>query len=199
MPEENQLPPGQSLSDDLPTQHVGSIPTFTPSTWDFRIWGVVAESIVWSWEQVLALPRITITIDLHCVTGWSKSGTEWQGISLKQLIDEGLIKPDPEARYIVQHAAYGYTTNLPLEVALQNNFLLATHYQGEPLTPEHGYPLRGVIGSQPAIKGQKDLYLYKGAKWLRGLEFMKRDRFGFWESHGNHNEADVWKEERFLD
>jgi len=199
MPEYNLLPPGQSHSDDLPTQHVGSIPAFTPSIWDFRIWGEVEESIIWSWEQVLSLPRITITLDLHCVTGWSKTGTEWQGIFLKQLIDDGLIKPKPEAQYVVQHAAYGYTTNLPMEVALQNNFLLATHFQGAPLTPEHGYPLRGVIGSQPGVAEQKDLYPYKRAKWLRGLEFLKNDRFGFWESHGYHNEAYVWKEERYSD
>ena len=197
MPEEKRLPPGQSLSSDLPTQHVGPIPVFSPSIWDFRIWGAVEKSIVWTWEQISSLPRTTIKLDLHCVTGWSKTGTQWQGISLKQLIDDGLIKPKPEARYIVQHAAYGYTTNLPLEVALQSNFLLATHFQGAPLTPEHGYPLRGVIGSQPNATGQKDLYLYKGAKWLRGLEFLKNDRFGFWESHGYHNEADIWKEERY--
>ena len=199
MSEKIKLPPGQSPSDFLPTQHVGSIPPFTPSLWDFRIWGEVEESIIWTWEQVSILPRITITLDLHCVTGWSMTSTEWQGISLKQLIKEGLIQPTPEARFIVQHAAYGYTTNLPLDVALQNNFLLATHFDGEPLTPEHGFPLRGVIGSQPGASNQKDLYLYKGAKWLRGLEFMKSDKFGFWESHGYHNEGDVWKEERYSD
>lgn len=199
MPEKNQIPPGQSLTSEIPTQHVGSIPVFTPSIWDFRIWGEVEESIIWTWDQISSLPHTSRTLDLHCVTGWSKTGTKWQGISLKQLIDEGLIKPKPEARYIVQHAAYGYTTNLPLKVALQDNFLLATHYQGAPLTPEHGFPLRGVIGSQPGAAGQKDLYLYKGAKWLRGLEFIKRDKFGFWESHGYHNEGDVWKEERYSD
>ena len=199
MPEERKLPPGQSLVSDFPTQHVGAIPVFTPSIWDFRVWGEVEESIVWSWEQVLALPRTTITLDLHCVTGWSKTGTEWQGISLKQLIKDSLIKPKPEAQYIVQHAACGYTTNLPLEVALQKNFLLATHFDGEPLTAEHGYPLRGVIGSQPGAANQKDVYLYKGAKWLRGLEFIKSDKFGFWESHGYHNEGDVWNEERYSD
>ena len=199
MDNENLLPPGQSLSDNLPTLHVGPIPDFIPSLWDFRIWGEVEEPVIWTWEEVLALPHTTITLDLHCVTGWSKINTEWQGISLKHLIDGGLIKPKPEAQHIVQHAAYGYTTNLPLKVALQNNFLLATHYQGEPLTPEHGYPIRGVIGSQPGSEDQKDVYLYKGAKWLRGLEFMKSDKFGFWESHGYHNDADVWKEERYSD
>jgi len=96
----------------------------------------------------------------------------------------------------MQHAEYGYTTNLPLDVALQDNFLLATHYDGHPLTPEHGHPLRGVIGSIPGREGLKDVYLWKGAKWLRGLEFMAVDRSGFWEAHGYHNEGDVWKEQR---
>jgi len=180
----NRLPPGQSLSSDLPTLHVGPVPIFTPTTWDFRIWGAIEESLIWTWDQIL------------CVTGWSKLDTEWQGISLKQLVDGGWIKPKPEAHYVMQHADYGYTTNLPLEVALQDNFMLATHYNGEPLTPEHGYPLRAVIGSRPDADHQQDVYLFKGAKWLRGLEFMKNDRLGFWESHGYHNEGEVWKEQR---
>jgi len=196
MDNENRLPHGQSLSSDLPTLHVGPIPAFTPSTWDFRIWGAVEESLTWSWDQILTLPLTIRKLDLHCVTGWSKLDTVWQGISLKQLVDGGWINPKPEACFIMQHSDYGYTTNLPLEVALQENFLLATHYQGKPLTPEHGCPLRAVIGSQPDADNQQDVYLYKGAKWLRGLEFMEKDRLGFWESHGYHNEGDVWKEQR---
>ena len=192
----NRLPPGQFLSTDLPIKHVGPIPVFTPSTWDFRIWGAVEESLIWTWDQILTLPRTTIKLDLHCVTGWSKLDTEWQGISLKQLVDDGWIKPKPEAHYLMQHSDYGYTTNLPLDVALQDNFLLATHLNESPLTPEHGYPLRAVIGSCPGADTLKDVYLYKGAKWLRGLEFMEKDRLGFWESHGYHNEGDVWNEQR---
>ena len=196
MDDPNRLPPGQTLSNDLPTLHLGPIPTFTPSTWDLRIWGAVEESLTWTWDQISVLPRTTINLDIHCVTGWSILDTEWQGISLKQLVDGGWIKPKPEARYIMQHADYGYSTNLPLEVALQDNFLLATHYKGKPLTPEHGYPLRAVSGSRHGAANQKDVYLYKGAKWLRGLEFMEKDQLGFWESHGYHNEGDVWKEQR---
>jgi DMSO/TMAO reductase YedYZ molybdopterin-dependent catalytic subunit len=96
----------------------------------------------------------------------------------------------------MQHAEHGYTTNLPLSVFLQENFLIATHYNGQPLTPEHGYPLRGVTGSIPGQTDLKDVYLWKGAKWLRGLEFMARDQFGFWEANGYHNEGDVWMEQR---
>jgi len=112
------------------------------------------------------------------------------------LVDEGLIKPKHHAKYVMQHGAGGYTTNLPLSVILQENFLLATHYDGERLTPEHGYPLRGVIGAIPGSKPMKDVYLWKGAKWIRGLEFMKEDRPGFWEANGYHNEGDIWLEQR---
>jgi DMSO/TMAO reductase YedYZ molybdopterin-dependent catalytic subunit len=136
-------------------------------------------------------------MDIHCVTRWSKFDTQWEGISLRTLVDQGLIQPKPEARFVMQHAEYGFTTNLPLDIMLSDNFLLATHFNGEPLTPDHGYPLRGVIGNIP---GRDDLvvpYFWKGAKWLRGLEFMQQDRRGFWEQAGYHNQADVWNEERF--
>lgn len=144
----------------------------------------------------MALPRTRVRLDIHCVTGWSKTDTEWEGILLRTLLEEGWIKPKAEAKFILQHAAFGYTSNLPLSVALQDNFLLATHYNGQPLTPEHGFPLRGVIGSIPGRRDLKDVYLWKGAKWLRGLEFMREDQFGYWEAHGYHNEGDVWKEQR---
>jgi DMSO/TMAO reductase YedYZ molybdopterin-dependent catalytic subunit len=136
-------------------------------------------------------------MDLHCVTKWSKFDMLWEGVAVRTLIEKGLVTLKPSAHFVMQHAEYGYTVNLPLEVVLQENFLLATHYDGQPLEPEHGYPLRGVVG---AIPGRGDLttpYLWKGAKWLRGLEFMPKDKLGFWEQAGYHNEADVWKEERF--
>jgi len=196
MPIKNRLPPGQTLTSGFPTLHYGPIPDFNPSTWDFRVWGAVEEPLILTWDQILALPRTKIRMDLHCVTTWSKLDTEWEGISLKTLIDSGGIALKPGARYIMQHAEYGYTTNLPLEIAFQDNFLLATHYEGEPLTPEHGYPLRAVVGTIPSSARMKEVYLWKGAKCLRGLEFMTEDRLGFWESNGYHNEADVWKEQR---
>jgi len=193
---ENRVPPGQSLTSGFPVLHYGPIPAFNPSTWDFRIWGEVEEPVVWTWDQVLELPRMKVRLDLHCVTTWSKLDTAWEGISLRQMVEEGLVKPSTEAQYVMQHADYGYTTNLPLEVALQDNFLIATHYDGKPLTPEHGFPLRAVVGAIPGREDLKDVYLWKGAKWLRGLEFMTADRLGFWEANGYHNEADVWKEQR---
>jgi DMSO/TMAO reductase YedYZ molybdopterin-dependent catalytic subunit len=195
--QEKRLPPGQSLTLKFPVLHYGPVPGFNPATWDFRVWGEVEKEVRWTWDEFNRLPRTKVTIDLHCVTRWSKVDTEWEGISVQTLVDQGLIKIKPAARFVMQHAEFGFTVNLPLEVVLQDNFLLATHFNGQPIEPDHGYPLRGVIG---AIPGRDDLqtpYLWKGAKWLRGLEFMTRDRRGFWEQAGYHNSADVWKEQRF--
>jgi DMSO/TMAO reductase YedYZ molybdopterin-dependent catalytic subunit len=192
-----RLPPGQSLTQKFPVLHYGPVPKFNPTTWDFRIWGEVEEDKVWTWDEFSQLPRTTLSMDIHCVTRWSKLDTNWEGVSVRTLVDQSLVRLKPTARYVLQHAEYGFTVNLPLEVVLADNFLLATHYNGLPLTPEHGAPLRGVVGH---IINRDDLmtpYFWKGAKWLRGMEFMPHDRPGFWEQAGYHNEADVWKEERF--
>ena len=194
---ENRLPPGQALTLKFPVLHYGPVPSFNPASWDFRIWGEVEKEVHWTWNEFNQLPRTKVTIDLHCVTRWSKADTDWEGVSVRTLVDQGFIKIKPAAKFVMQHAEYGFTVNLPLEVVLQDNFLMATHYNGKPIEPDHGYPLRGVVG---AIPGRDDLqtpYLWKGAKWLRGLEFMTRDRLGFWEQAGYNNNADVWKEERF--
>ncbi len=194
---EGRLPPGQALTVKFPVLHYGPVPPFNPATWDFRVWGEVEEEKAWNWEEFNRLPRTQLTMDIHCVTRWSKADTLWEGVSVRTLVEQGLVRLKPEAAYVMQHAEYGFTVNLPLAVALQDNFLLATHFNGEPISPDHGYPLRGVVG---AIPGRDDLstpYLWKGAKWLRGLEFMSRDRLGFWEKAGYSNSADVWKEERF--
>jgi DMSO/TMAO reductase YedYZ molybdopterin-dependent catalytic subunit len=192
-----RIPPGQSLTNKFPVLHYGPIPGFNPATWDFRVWGEVEQPLRLTWQEFNQLPRTSVRLDLHCVTKWSKVDTMWEGVTLRTLIELGLFKPKAQARFVLQHAEYGYTTNLPLDVSLQENFLLATHYNGEPVPVEHGYPLRAVIG---AIVGRDDLktpYLWKGAKWLRGLEFLSQDQRGFWEDAGYHNEADVWREERF--
>jgi DMSO/TMAO reductase YedYZ molybdopterin-dependent catalytic subunit len=197
MQAKGRLPPGQSVTLKFPVLHYGPVPIFDPATWDFRIFGDVEQGVGWNWEQFQALPRTNISMDIHCVTRWSKFNTHWEGVAIKTLIDEGLINIKPQAEYILQHCEYGYTTNIPLELALGENFLLATHFNGEAITPDHGYPLRGVIGAIPGRSDLKDIYLWKGGKWLRGLEFMSSDRPGFWEQAGYHNDADVWKEERF--
>jgi len=194
---EGRLPPGQALTQKFPVLHYGPVPPFNPATWDFRVWGEVEQEVRWTWQAFNQLPRTTLKMDIHCVTRWSKFDTVWEGVSMRTLVDRGLIKLRPTARFVLQHAEYGFTVNIPQEVALADNFLLATHYNGEPLTPDHGYPLRGVVGYIPDRENLKTPYFWKGAKWLRGLEFMAHDRPGFWEQAGYHNEADVWKEERF--
>jgi DMSO/TMAO reductase YedYZ molybdopterin-dependent catalytic subunit len=194
---EDRLPPGQALTLKFPVLHYGPVPPFNPATWNFRVWGEVEEEKSWTWEEFNQLPRTKVTMDLHCVTRWSKFDTTWEGVSVRTLIEQGLVRPKPAAQFVMQHAEYGFTVNLPLEVVLQDNFLLATYCNGEAITPDHGYPLRGVVGAIPGRADVKTPYLWKGAKWLRGLEFMSRDRLGFWEKAGYHNDADVWKEERF--
>jgi DMSO/TMAO reductase YedYZ molybdopterin-dependent catalytic subunit len=193
---EGRLPPGQSLTNKFPVLHYGPVPGFNPSTWDFRVWGEVEEERRWTWQEFQALPRTSLKMDIHCVTRWSKFDTVWEGVSLRALVDQGWIRPRPTARFLMQHCEYGFTVNLPLEVALAETFLLATHYDGQPLTPEHGFPLRGIVGHIPERKDLKTVYFWKGGKWLRGLEFMAKDRLGFWEQAGYHNEADAWKEQR---
>ncbi len=192
-----RLPPGQALTLKFPVLHYGPVPPFNPTTWDFRIWGEVEKEVRWNWEEFNRLPRTKITMDIHCVTRWSKADTVWEGVSVRTLIDQGLVVLKSSAKFVMQHAEYGFTVNIPLEVALQDNFLMATHFNGEPITADHGYPLRGVVGAIPGRDDLKTPYLWKGAKWLRGLEIMSRDRLGFWEQAGYSNSADVWKEERF--
>ncbi|UCH61018.1 MAG: sulfite oxidase-like oxidoreductase [Anaerolineales bacterium] len=193
---EGRLPPGQSLTNKFPVLHYGPVPRFNPATWDFRIYGEVEREARWTWDEFNQLPRTKITMDIHCVTRWSKFDTYWEGVSVKTLLDGGIIALKPGAGYVVQHCEYGFTTNLPLDVMLAPNFLLATHFDGKPLDPDHGYPLRGVVGHIPGAE-HKTPYFWKGGKWLRALEFTSRDKPGFWEQAGYHNEADVWEEERF--
>ena len=181
----------------FPVLHYGPVPSFNPLTWDFRVWGSVAAEKRWNWADFNQLPRTQVQMDIHCVTRWSKFDTTWEGVSVRTLVEQGLITPLPEARFVLQHAEFGFTTNLPLEVILAENYLLATHLDGEPITPEHGYPVRGVVGAIPSMPELATPYFWKGAKWLRSLEFMTHDQAGFWERAGYHNHADIWKEERF--
>jgi DMSO/TMAO reductase YedYZ molybdopterin-dependent catalytic subunit len=195
---EGRLPPGQSLTQKFPVLHVGPVPKVDFSIWDLKFWGLLEEPLTLNWEQFNHLPRTKINMDLHCVTKWSMFDSEWEGVALRSIIDAGLLNILPQAKYVLQHAEYGYTTNLPLKVMLQDNFLLATHYNGEPIPLDHGYPLRAVIGAVPGRDELEVPYLWKGAKWLRGLEFLSEDQMGFWEEAGYHNRADVWKEERTI-
>jgi DMSO/TMAO reductase YedYZ molybdopterin-dependent catalytic subunit len=194
---EGRLPPGQVLTEKFPVLHYGPVPSFDPANWDFKVWGEVEKPIHLSWAEFNQLPQTQTTLDLHCVTRWSKFDTLWEGVLVKTLVEVGLLKINSTARFVLQHADYGFTTNLPIELVLAENFLMATLFNRQPLTPDHGFPLRGVVGAIPGRKDLKDVYLWKGAKWLRGLEFLTKDKPGFWEEAGYNNEAEIWNELRF--
>ena len=194
-----RLPPGQHLTDRFPVLHYGPQPRLDLENWKFRVWGEVEKPLALSWQEFSELPRTKLTMDIHCVTTWSKLDTQWEGVTLKTLLELGLIVPTSAARFVIQHAEFGYTTNLPLGLMQADNFMLATHYAGNPITLEHGAPLRGVCGAIPGRSDLTDVYFWKGAKWLRGLEFSRTDLPGFWEQAGYHNDGEVWQEQRRSD
>lgn len=183
---EARIPPGQTLTEKWPVLSYGRTPSFNPATWDFRVFGLVEEEVRWTYDEFMALPRTTVTADVHCVTTWSLLDSEWEGVQVRELMRGVRLKP--AARFVMQHCDGGYTTNLPLEVFLDDDVLLCYRRNGEDLTPDHGWPLRLVVPKR---------YFWKSAKWVRGLEFMARDQLGFWEHYGYHNNADPWQEERF--
>lgn len=185
-PQGGRIPPGQRVTTKFPVLHVGGIPRFDPDAWTLRVFGAVKAEVILSYREFMALPRIKIRSDVHCVTGWSKLDNEWEGVSFRELMK--LVTPNPEAKFVMQHAEGYYTTNTPLEVLMGDDVLLAFRLNGADLPPEHGWPLRLVMTK---------LYLWKGAKWIRGLELMNRDRLGYWEERGYNNEADPWKEQRY--
>lgn len=187
--QERRLPPGQVLTRKFPVLHYGQVPHYENlDNWDLRIFGLVAQEKRLTWDEFNQLPRTRIVADIHCVTRWSMLDTIWEGVRFRDLLVASNIEVLPEARYVMVHAEYGFTTNLPLSVMLDDDVLLATHFGGEPLTPEHGYPLRLVVPKK---------YFWKSAKWVREIEFMAEDRLGFWERAGYNNVADPWRELRF--
>jgi DMSO/TMAO reductase YedYZ molybdopterin-dependent catalytic subunit len=181
-----RLPPGQYLTEKWPVLHAGSVPRVDLATWDFRVWGEVEEPLRLSWEEFSELPATEITIDIHCVTRWSRFDTSFRGVHWHDLAAR--VHPKPTARFVVGHAEQGFTANVPLQAIEDENALLAYEADGEPLTPDHGWPLRLVVPSR---------YFWKSAKWLRGLELRSTDQPGFWERYGYHNDADYWREERY--
>ena len=183
---QKRLPPGQSLTTKWPVLHYGSIPRFDLNAWDFRIWGQVREPRLFTWEEFSTLPTVEQVSDMHCVTRWSKFDSRFEGVPIAEVMKR--IEVLPEARYVLVHADPGYTTNLPVEELLADDVIFVLSYEGKPLAPEHGYPVRLLVPK---------LYLWKSAKWVRGLEFTVADRPGFWEKNGYHNHGDPWKEERF--
>lgn len=186
MREEGRLPPGQSLTLKWPILHEGSVPRFDPAGWDLRTFGLVKRAVKLSWEEFNCLPRINTTSDFHCVTRWSRFDNHWQGVAFREIMN--LAEPQPEAKFVLVRAEQGYTANVPLADLDRDKVLLATHHDGKPLEPDHGYPLRLIV---------PHLYGWKSVKWVRGLEFFESDAPGFWEQNGYHMRGDPWKEQRF--
>jgi DMSO/TMAO reductase YedYZ molybdopterin-dependent catalytic subunit len=182
----DRLPPGQYLTEKWPVLHAGTVPDTDLATWDFRVFGEVESPVTLSWDELSSLPTREITTDIHCVTRWSRFDTSFKGVHWSELAK--VVKPKPSARYVVAHAEQDFTANVPLAALEDEEALLAYEADGEPLTPEHGWPLRLVIPKR---------YFWKSAKWLRGIELLDHDEPGFWERLGYHNEADYWKEERY--
>ena len=181
-----RLPPGQYLTEKWPVLHYGSVPRVDLKKWDFKVWGEVDEPLTLSWQELSSLPTVEVTQDIHCVTRWSKFDMTFSGFHWREL--EQLVRPKPSARYAIAHAEQDFTANVPISFLEAEGALLVTHADGEPLTPEHGWPLRLVIPGK---------YFWKSAKWLRGIELSASDKPGFWERYGYHNDADPFDEERY--
>jgi len=179
-----RVPPGQYVTDDFPVLSAGPTPHTPLDEWSFTINGAVEGPVSWRWEEFIALPAETITVDIHCVTKWSKLDTSWRGVS----VDTLLADVETEADYLTASSDGGYTTNLALEDATDGRAWVAYEYGGEPLHPEHGGPARLLV---------PHLYFWKSAKWVRGLTLTPDDEPGFWETYGYHNRGDPWLEQRY--
>ena len=186
MKQEGRLPPGQSLTLKWPVLQYGSVPVFNPEIWDLRCDGLVESPLKVSWREFNGLPKIERTSDFHCVTRWSRFDNRWRGVAFRELLTR--VRPRPGASYVLVHAEQGYTANIPLTDLDREEVLLATHHDGEPLSAEHGFPVRLIV---------PHLYAWKSVKWVRGFEFLDHEAAGFWEQNGYHIYGDPWKEQRF--
>lgn len=182
----SRVPPGQYLTEGFPVLSAGPTPQVPLDGWEFTISGLVKAPVRWSWQEFTALPSRDWTVDISCVTKWTKLDTRWHGVSLDDLL--GAAEIEPRARFVTAHSYGGYTTNLPLTDLLNNQAFVAWEYDGAPLEPAHGGPARLVV---------PHLYLWKSAKWVSGLQLREEDEPGFWESLGYHNRGDPWREERY--
>ncbi|MBL8147424.1 MAG: sulfite oxidase-like oxidoreductase [Anaerolineae bacterium] len=182
---EGRLPPGQSLTQKFPVLTYGPTPAYDLATWDLRVVGEVERPMRWNWAEFTSLPTAKLTTDIHCVTRWSMFDTQWEGVLFRDFVK--LFGVKPAAKHVIAHCEAGYSTNVPLDVMMDDDVLLAYKFGGEYLEPDHGFPLRTLVPKR---------YFWKSAKWLRGLEFSTVDKPGFWEVAGYHNNADPFKEER---
>lgn len=178
-----RLPPGQYLTDGFPVLSAGPTPRTPVENWDFQVTGEVVQPMRWDWQAFQSLPRETITVDIHCVTRWSKLDTVWDGVSVDTILDA----VEYEAGYVMAFCDGGYTTNLPIEDVTGGKAWIVDTYDGQPLEPAHGGPARLLV---------PHLYFWKSAKWVRGLLLMDNDDPGFWESLGYHTYGDPWREQR---
>jgi DMSO/TMAO reductase YedYZ molybdopterin-dependent catalytic subunit len=185
-PGRGRLPPGQVITAKFPVLSYGSTPRIDLKEWRLKVWGLVEEPREWTWEEFMQLPRQRQVSDIHCVTRWSKLDTVWEGVPFREIVN--LVRPRPEASFVMEHSYGGYTTNMALEELLEDDVLLAFNYDDQPLEAEHGGPMRLLVPK---------LYFWKSAKWLRGLEFLGQNQPGFWEMYGYHMHGDPWTEERF--
>jgi DMSO/TMAO reductase YedYZ molybdopterin-dependent catalytic subunit len=181
-----RIPQGQRLVKTWPILHFGGVPRFDEARWDFQVTGLVENPYTLSYAELKALGPQTVHADMHCVTGWTTLDNDWEGIPLRVLAEKAMVKP--EAKWVITHCDGGYTSDLSLEAMLDDDVLVAWGHGGEPLVPDHGFPLRLVVPKR---------YAWKSAKWLRGLEFTDRNTRGFWEERGYHIHADPWREERY--
>ena len=183
-----RIPPGQTLTapDRWPLLHFGPVPKTDLGRWDFKVFGLVETELTLDYDAIRALPATDFKADIHCVTGWSRLGDTWTGVPIKEILQR--VEPRPDAKYVMAYCDHGYTTSVPLAVLDDDDVMLCYGWNGQDLAPEHGWPLRLLVPKK---------YFWKSAKWLRGLEFMPRNRLGFWEQRGYHDEADPWKEQRY--
>jgi DMSO/TMAO reductase YedYZ molybdopterin-dependent catalytic subunit len=180
-----RVPPGQYLTKGFPVLTAGPNPKFDLATWDLSVFGEVENELSLAWDDLMALPQRDVTLDIHCVTRWSKLDTAWRGVPVKTVLERAALTPS--ATHVMAYSDGGYTANLPLGALLDDDALLAHTYEGEPLENDHGAPLRLIVPRR---------YFWKSAKFLRKLEVMSEDRMGFWELNGYHNDADPWQEQR---
>lgn len=187
-PARDRLPPGQRLVEDWPVLDLGVVPRVTTENWSLTVDGLVENPVEWRWADFQAQPQERFLSDIHCVTTWSRYDNHWEGVSARHLLS--VVGPKPEARFVLFHSFDGYTTNLPLAEFADDDVLLATSWEGQPLGRDHGGPVRVVV---PKI------YFWKSAKWVKRIEVLAEDRKGYWEVRGYHNHADPWTEERYSD
>jgi DMSO/TMAO reductase YedYZ molybdopterin-dependent catalytic subunit len=181
-----RIPPGQRLVKGWPILHFGPVPKFDEAAWDLKVWGLVENPFTVTYAELKALGPVKVPADMHCVTGWTTLDNEWEGIPFRVIADKA--QPKPDARFVIAHCEHGYTSNLSLEAMTDDDVLVAWGNRGEPLSPEHGFPLRLVVPKR---------YGWKSAKWVRGFEFTSTNERGFWEVRGYHTHADPWAEERY--